>query len=216
VHRGTFGAIVGPPMVTWGRIAVVIAVAAYALLGLGSFGAGLWWRHGSAFVHPSPWLPLEPGVREGYSLVLGLAFGALVVVSTPAMVRKFAWARALHSELRPVAAAMTRPSIIALALASAVGEELFFRGLLEPWLGLVPQALVFGIVHQLRGPSRWVWVAWAAVTGLLLGAAFHLSGSLVGPMVAHALINGLNLDYMRRHDPQSPRRSLGGLLGQRS
>jgi hypothetical protein len=60
-----------------------------------------------------------------------------------------------------------------------------------------------------------VWVAWATVTGLLLGAVFHLSGSLVGPMVAHALINGLNLDFMRRHDPQSPRRSLGGLLGQR-
>ena len=216
MRRGTFGAIVGPPMVTWGRIAVVIAVAVYALLGLGAYGAGLWWRHGSAFVHPSPWLPLEPGVREVYSLVLGLAFGTLVVVSTPAMLRKFAWARALHAELRPVAAAMTRPSIIALALASAVGEELFFRGLLEPWLGLVPQALVFGIAHQLRGPSRWVWVVWAAVTGLLLGAVFHLSGSLAGPMVAHALINGLNLDYMRRHDPQSPRRSLGGLLGQRS
>jgi membrane protease YdiL (CAAX protease family) len=203
-------------MVSWGRIAVVIAVAVYALLGLGAFGAVLWWRHGWAFEHPAPWLPLEPGVREGYSLVLGLAFGTLVVVSTRVMVKKLAWAQALHAELRPVARAMTRPSIIALALASAIGEELFFRGLLEPWLGLVPQALVFGIVHQLRGPSRWVWVAWATVTGLLLGAVFHLSGSLVGPMVAHALINGLNLDFMRRHDPQPPRRSLGGLLGQRS
>jgi uncharacterized protein len=202
-------------MVPWGRIAVVIAVVAYAALGAIALGGAFWWRHGWAFEHPAPWLPLESGAREGYSLGLGLAFGALVVVSTRVMVKKLSWAQALHNELRPVAATMSRPAIIALALASAFGEELFFRGLLQPWLGLVPQALVFGAVHQLRGPSRWVWMAWAGATGLLLGATFQLSGSLAGPMVAHALINALNLDYMRRHDPQPPRRSLGGLLGQR-
>ncbi len=215
VRRRSFGAIVPPSMISWGRIAVVIAVGAYALLGAGSLGAALWWRHGWAFEYPSPWLPLAPGEREGYSLALGLAFGALVVLSTRVMVKRLAWAQALHDELRPVAAAMSRSAIVILALASAFGEELFFRGLLQPWLGLVPQALVFGVVHQLRGPSRWVWVAWASVIGLALGALFELSGSLVGPMVAHALINGLNLDYLRRYDPRSPRRSLGGLLGQR-
>jgi membrane protease YdiL (CAAX protease family) len=202
-------------MVRRGRIAVVAAMVAYAVLGLAAFGIALWQRGGSVFVHPNPWLPLEPDAREGYSLGLGLAFGALVVVSTRGIVRRFAWAQALHNELRPVAAAMTPWAIVALTVASACGEELFFRGLLAPWLGLIPQALVFGVLHQLRGPSRWVWVAWATVIGLMLGAVFQLSGSLSGPMLAHALINGLNLDYLRRHDPQAPRRSLGGLLGQR-
>jgi hypothetical protein len=42
---------------------------------------------------------------------------------------------------------------------------------------------------------------------------FQLSGSLLGPVVAHAVINGLNLSYLRAHDPQA-RRELGGLLGQ--
>jgi hypothetical protein len=49
--------------------------------------------------------------------------------------------------------------------------------------------------------------------GLMLGAMFQLTGSLVGPLVAHALINGFNLQYLREHDPEPPRRSLGGLLG---
>jgi membrane protease YdiL (CAAX protease family) len=102
-----------------------------------------------------------------------------------------------------------------LAALSAIGEELLFRGLLEPWLGLVPQALLFGIVHQIPGRSRWVWVTWATVIGLALGAMFELTGSLAGPLAAHALINGCNLLYLKRHDPE-PQHRLGGLLGQRS
>ena len=45
---------------------------------------------------------------------------------------------------------------------------------------------------------------------------FALTGSLIGPIAAHALINGLNLLYLKSHDPEPQRRSLGGLLGQRS
>jgi membrane protease YdiL (CAAX protease family) len=79
------------------------------------------------------------------------------------------------------------------------------------------QALAFGIVHsQLRGPSRWAWVTWAMVMGLAFGAIFALTGSLAGPLAAHALINGLNLSYLKAHDPEPRRRALGGLLGQRS
>ena len=106
--------------------------------------------------------------------------------------------------------------IVVIASLSALAEELVFRGLLMPWLGLVPQALLFGAVHaQLSGPSRWVWVAWASVVGLALGAIFALSGSLLGAMLAHALINGLNLLYLKSHDTAPPRNSLGGLLSDR-
>jgi membrane protease YdiL (CAAX protease family) len=106
--------------------------------------------------------------------------------------------------------------IVVIAALSAIAEELVFRGLLMPWLGLIPQALLFGIVHaQLSGPSRWVWVAWASVVGLALGAIFALSGSLLGAMVAHGLINAINLAYLKSHDTTPPRNSLGGLLSDR-
>jgi membrane protease YdiL (CAAX protease family) len=52
--------------------------------------------------------------------------------------------------------------------------------------------------------------------GLALGAMFQLTGSLAGPLAAHALINALNLSFLRSHDPDLGRRGLGGLLGQRS
>ena len=193
----------------WGRYAVL-----YAMFGVAAAVLTVIWRDGTPLVHPHAWLALEPGVSHTYSLLLGAAFGALVVISTRPLVARFAWAKNLHRELRPFASSISMTGIVVLALLSAFGEELVFRGLLQPWLGLFPQALLFGVVHYLPGSSRWVWAAWAMLVGLALGAIFQLTGSLVGPLAAHALINGVNLTYLKRHDPE-PQRRLGGLLGQR-
>jgi membrane protease YdiL (CAAX protease family) len=164
----------------------------------------------------SPWLPLAGAESHAFSLVLGAAFAAAVVVGTRVLVENVGWAKNLHRDLRPMTLRLDGAGIAVIAGLSALAEELVFRGLLMPWLGLVPQALLFGVVHaQLSGPSRWVWVAWASVVGLALGAIFALSGSLLGAMLAHALINGLNLLYLRSHDTAPPRNSLGGLLSDR-
>jgi membrane protease YdiL (CAAX protease family) len=59
-------------------------------------------------------------------------------------------------------------------------------------------------------------MAWATATGLLFALVFRATGSLVGPVVAHAAINAVNLRYLRDNDPAPPRRRLGGLLRQGS
>ena len=133
-------------MIRWGHIA-----AAYALLAvLASVIAVL--MHGSPTIHPEPWLTLAPRVSHTYSAFIGLAFGAAVVVLTRLMVPRFAWARSLHKELRPFARGMSLSTIIVVALLSSLGEELLFRGLLQPLIGLVPQASLFGLPHQAPGP----------------------------------------------------------------
>lgn len=202
-------AIVLPGMIRWGRLAL-----ASVFLGVGSAAVGMMWRGGVPVLHPEPWLELGPGVRDAYSGAVGLALGALSVLLTRAMVNKWGWAKHLHAELRPIARGITGTGIVVLAVTSAGGEELLFRGLLAPWIGLVPQALIFGLAHQIPGRSRWVWATWASAMGVLLGSIFQLTGSLVGPVVAHALVNGLNLAYLKHHDPRPPPRVLGGLLGQ--
>lgn len=195
-------------MVHWNRFA-----AAYLAMGLVSVTIALVWREGSPLVLPAPWLLLSSEQSHTYSLLLGLALGGGVAFGTRPVVLRVRWASRLHAELRPFARTITPSGIVTLALLSSIGEELLFRGLLQPWLGLIPQALVFGLVHQLPGRSRWVWVAWATVMGLLLGGVFQLTGSLLGPIAAHAVINGLNLAFLKRHDPRPEPRALGGLLG---
>lgn len=136
----------------------------------------------------------------------------LVVVATRVLVGRVPFVTRFHSELRPLTHMMSNGGIVALAASSALGEELLFRGLLQPWIGLILQALIFGSLHQIRGPSRWVWLASATLMGIVLGSMYALTGSLVGPLLAHALINGLNLTHLRDFDPHKAPRRLGGLL----
>jgi hypothetical protein len=197
-------------MTRWGRFA-----AAYAVLGALAVAIGAAAGRYSPFEHPEPWLTLDARSSHGTSALLGLGFGLLLAVGTRALVPRFRWAERLHVELRPIAQSISGPGILVLALLSSLGEELLFRGLLQPWLGLILQSALFGLLHQIRGPSRWVWVGWASAVGLALGAMFQLTGSLVGPVIAHAVVNFLNLSYLKSYDPTPQRRALGGLLGQR-
>jgi len=82
------------------------------------------------------------------------------------------------------------PGFLATAgVLAAVGEELFFRGLLQPWLGLVPAAVLFGALH-VSGPRSWLYYALtAACLGLGLGLLFRVTGSLVAPITAHLTYN---------------------------
>jgi len=144
--------------------------------------------------------------------VLGLALAALLGASTRIAVQRFSFAQKLHSDLRPVAQNLTLPGIVLIAALSSCGEELFFRGFLTPRIGVLAQALIFGMAHQVRGPSRWVWVAWASLVGVCFGFLFQLTGSLAGPIAAHAAVNCYNLLFLRNHDPSPKDRRLGGLL----
>lgn len=195
-------------MALWARFA-----ATYAVLTALGVGIALRMQGRLPLTHQQPWLQLEEAWSHGYSALIGLGLGGLAVLLTRLLVPRFGWAQRLHNDLAPVARSMSGAGILVLAALSAVAEELWFRGLLQSWIGLVPQALVFGIVHQVSGRSRWIWIVWAGVFGLLLGALFELTGSLLGPLVAHALINAANLHYLKRHTAAPARRSLGGLLG---
>ena len=77
-------------------------------------------------------------------------------------------------------------------------SELFFRGALQPAVGLVPASLIFGLIHI--GPERrfWPWTVFAVVVGFILGALYELTGDLAGPIVDHVCINALNMHAIVR------------------
>lgn len=180
--------------------AMGIAVS-YALLAMVVTALALALRDGVPWVCPDPWLKAPLALSIPLSATLGLAFAVLLILMTRLTVPRFAWARRLHEELRPVARDFTSGQILLIAGLSSLGEELLFRGLLIPWISVVPAAILFGLAHQMKGPSRWVWAGWATAVGLGLGAIFALTGSLVGPLLAHAVVNAVNLVYLRDFDP---------------
>lgn len=189
------------------RTAATLQVSAgYALLASLSVAISLLLRDGLPWVHPAPWLPMGFAAGVLSSAILGLAFALGLIVMTRIAVARYRWARHLHGELRPVARDLSLGQILLLAGLSSLGEELLFRGLLTPLLGVPLSALLFGLAHQMKGPSRWVWVVWAMAVGAGLGGIFALTGSLVGPLLSHAVVNAVNLSYLRDHDPEEPER----------
>lgn len=180
-----------------GRIAV-----GYALLASLATALAVALREGVPWEYSTPWVRFEPLTAVGISAALGLLLAGLVVLGTRFTVARYSWARQLHMELRPIAHGLKLPQIMLIAGFSSLGEELLFRGLLQPWIGWILASLVFGFAHQASGKSRWIWVGWATVVGFGFGAIFELTGSLVGPLVAHAVVNAVNLTFLRNHDPE--------------
>jgi uncharacterized protein len=164
------------------------------------------------FDHPAPWVTLlaERGLVLG--VVLALVFAGVVLASTAVLVARFEWARSVAHELGPFALGLTGPQLVALLGLAGLAEELVFRALLAPTLGVVVSSLLFGLVHQMGGKGRWPWVFWAFLVGLGFASIYAVSGSLLGPLLAHAIINGVNVARVRRMQTPPRRPSLGGLF----
>ena len=63
-------------------------------------------------------------------------------------------------------------------------EEVAFRGVLYPLLGLIPSALLFGAAHRPRIPYHWFVLC---TMGCVFAAELILTGGLLVPIVHHAL-----------------------------
>jgi membrane protease YdiL (CAAX protease family) len=170
------------------------AVGFYFLLG----AAGLIWVRSRT----GAWWPETlTGGDAGSSLLYGVALAALVIGATGPMVRFLPWMRWLSREMRRVLGPVDLRTAVVVALASGIGEELFFRGALLPVVGLTTSSVLFAVVHT--GPDRryLAWTAFSLGIGFALGAIVLETGSLVGPLVAHVAINAVNLRRIGRMDP---------------
>jgi len=137
------------------------------------------------------------------SPLIGLLLGLFVVWLSRLATKKLMWARRLHQEFRHILGPLTNKEILLLALASSIGEELLFRGALQPWIGLWPQALIFALLHIGPGIRFLPWTISAFVLGALFGVLYSELGDLGAPIVAHFTINFINLHFISKTDLSS-------------
>jgi membrane protease YdiL (CAAX protease family) len=175
-----------------------IALLAYFLLGtLGVAVAMALDLNPIALAPGEAWVAFPPGYGQLFSALLGATLALAAVAATRMLVARWEWARALHAELRPAVHGVDEATLGLLALASALGEELFFRGLLVQVAGVVLSSLAFGVLHQVRGRARWAWAGWACIMGFGFAAIFKMTGSLGGAILAHFAVNWVNLRFLR-------------------
>lgn len=186
------------PKIVW------LSLGVYAPLAVLGAGWAFWSHEGGLFEHPAPWWTGPPLTRHAASGGLGVALAIITIFLSQRWVRAFAWAAELHLSFREILGGLSPGAVLVLALASGIGEELFFRAAMQPSLGWVITSLIFGVVHL--GPDRRFlpWTAWALAMGFLLGAIYEATGSMIGPILAHVTINAVNLSFIVRHDPRGP------------
>ena len=170
---------------------------------MGAAGAVWAWTSRRA-VWSSPqaaWFASEPSL----AWTLGLAAAGLTawgtLWSTRILVRRTQWARRLHLALRAALTGISMPHLATLAALSALAEELFFRAALAPALGMVPAAILFGLAHVSPPGTRFAWTLWATLMGIVFHVLFLGSGHLAVPILAHAIINYENMQYIVNYDP---------------
>jgi membrane protease YdiL (CAAX protease family) len=133
-------------------------------------------------------------VAIGAVVGAGLAAATLARLDRPGGVWRSMRA-AVDAVLIPTFAGLSRSQIVSLSLAAGIGEELFFRGFLQPLAGLPAASLAFGAAHVAGGRLVGFGV-WAAAMGLVLGGLAVATDGLVAPMTAHACYDVLAFNYL--------------------
>ena len=133
--------------------------------------------------------------------LLGAGTG-LAVVGLSYLLRRVKPLQRLQKELGSLLGEQSTGTIAVLAVTSAVGEELLFRGALLPLIGFWPTAILFGLLHGGGAPKLIVWTIFAFLSGLLLAWLAQVTGSLLAPILCHLTINFWNLQALG-HPPEA-------------
>jgi len=164
------------------QILIVMGVTAILLLGISK----LWQKLGS--------VELLPLVFDTNALIWGLGLAAGITVASSIIYRLWpAYRESANIYLNMVIRPLLWPDLIWLGLLPGLSEELLFRGVMLPALGLnltavIISSLLFGILH-LSGAGQWPYVVWATIVGFSLGYVALITGNLLIPIAAHIITN---------------------------
>ena len=129
-----------------------------------------------------------------FGLLVGTTAASVTVALGVILYRLLPALRRLSDELAPrLVDGAKRRDLVLVSIISGVGEEAFFRGALQPDIGLVTSSLLFGILHV--GPDRryLVWTVWAVGAGFLFGLLYVWTGGILASVIAHVLHNAATL-----------------------
>jgi membrane protease YdiL (CAAX protease family) len=94
-----------------------------------------------------------------------------------------------------------------LSICAGFGEEIFFRGAIQHWLGIPVTAVIFVAIHGYLDPRNWrISLYGVFMTGgmMVLGLFAHHYG-LIAPMIAHAIIDIILLERLHKEWSRSIR-----------
>ncbi len=164
------------------QILVVMGVTAILLLVISK----IWQKIGS--------VELLPVVFDTNALAWGVGLATGITITSSIIYRLWpAYRESADIYLNMVIRPLLWPDLLWLGLLPGLSEELLFRGVMLPALGLnltavIISSLLFGVLH-LSGAGQWPYVVWATIVGFALGYVALITGNLLIPIAAHIITN---------------------------
>ena len=156
--------------------------------------AGLIWATAAGF----PLWPRVPWWAVIYATVATLALLFVLEAAGEALVGKSLKSlerleNQMAREFRSHGVGLAQTSL--LALAAGLGEEIFFRAALLPFLaghlglatGALLQALLFALMHPVPDRQAWAYPVWAFIAALVFVIPYQVTQSPLAGILAHAL-----------------------------
>jgi membrane protease YdiL (CAAX protease family) len=135
--------------------------------------------------------------------VAGLATGLLLVAVSRLAERLWPAMRRLARELSATLGPVSVGQALIWAAASGLAEEALFRGSVQYGLGYVPASLIFALLHGGLSRRLVAWSTFALLAGLSFGLLVEAFGSIWPAVVAHVVVNAINLRRLGRSDQAS-------------
>ncbi|MGF1567321.1 MAG: lysostaphin resistance A-like protein [Nodosilinea sp.] len=181
------------------RVQVLAAMGVTALVLL--VVAKIWLHFDSAGL-----LPLHFSAQDG---LIGLGLGLGITLASALVYQLWpAYHKSADTYLELVLRPLYWPDLLWLGLLPGLSEELLFRGVMLPaigltWLGIVVSGASFGVLH-LSGLQQWTYAVWAMAIGMVLAMGAVVTGNLLVPVLAHVvtnIISSLVWKFRQRHRP---------------
>ncbi len=150
-------------------------------------GAWLFLDH-SALARPG-----STDVSALWKLGLGAGAGVLVFGLDKLGERLSKTLRRMGAAFDDLLGDMTPGRALVLALLSSIGEEIFFRGFLLPWIGLIASSILFGALHLAPDKRLRLWPVLAIAMGFAFGGLYEYTNDVLAPILAHFTINYFSL-----------------------
>ena len=157
--------------------------------------AKLWLYLGQVYLLRWYWSSQHLFLGAGIGLIISILSAIIYRLCPP-------YRRSADYYLQIVLTPLILTDLIWLGLLPGLSEELLFRGVMLPALGLdyaavVISSLSFGILH-LSSPQQWPYMIWATCIGLILGSSALMTGNLLVPLIAHMTTNWVSAYFWKR------------------
>lgn len=165
------------------RIMALMTLVGFPLLGLGI----------NAIFHIVSLQDLYASqIGYGYEIILGVPLGILFAALGWKLV-KSSWMKGAYDdiEMKIKQFELTLPDIIFISLCAGIGEEILFRGVIQPAFGVWLTSVVFVGIHGYLRPDQWRRSLYGVYMTLVIAVMGYMRiyWGLTSAIVAHATVD---------------------------